>query len=258
MVQNTTPGPARGEKKEKFLRLLAAQAWRHLMARGDAVHPGPPGQSVMAWGTLKGLHFPRMVSVVDIDVKGTAPARTTNCEVGKITIVDKSEGLIVSFDREDHALPFFPAEAKSILQRAPVLEDLNEYRLKISGLPSGRYEVRLGGKKVAEYPAEELAKGINLAGPALATGPVADQVNAVWKAVQEKNRYFHDRVFRGVVLANAQVPDWLDSKLTHAKIESRRQAAFAKRMERMPELDEAVRQALRPRAHRVEVMRVGS
>jgi len=28
---------------------------------GDHIHPGPPGQSVMAWAILKGLHFPKMV-----------------------------------------------------------------------------------------------------------------------------------------------------------------------------------------------------
>ncbi len=60
-----------------------------------------------------------------------------------------------------------------------MLEAANDYGLKVAGLKPGKYEVSLGDKKVAEYSAEELAKGVNLAGPALAAGPVADQVKAV-------------------------------------------------------------------------------
>jgi hypothetical protein len=153
-------------------------------------------------------------------------------------------------------LPFFPEEAKSILKWTPLLDDLNEYGLQVKGLRPGRYEVRLGGKKVAEYSAEELATGVNLAGPALTVGPVAEQVKAVWKAVQDKNRYFHDRVFRGVVLASIQVPDWLDVKLTPQEIATRQQAAYTQRMEQMTLLDEAVRQALVTRPHQVEIVPV--
>ena len=56
---------------------------------------------------------------------------------------------------------------------------MNDYRLKVTGLKAGDYEVRLGGKKVAEYTAEELAKGVNLAAAALKAGPIAEQVKAV-------------------------------------------------------------------------------
>jgi lysophospholipase L1-like esterase len=226
---------------------------------GDAVHPGPSGQSVMAWGILKGLRFPRLVSSADMTLeagshgKGSGTA-VQNCSVSEVTFKQDGGAFhYVSFQRKDKALPFFPEQARSILKWAPVLEDLNEYSLRVRPLKPGRYEVRLGGKTVATYSAEELAKGVNLAGPALTAGPVADQVKAVWKAVQDKNRYFHDRIFRGVVLAGVQVPDWLDVKLTSAEIETRRREALAKRLERMPELDEAVRQALVPRSHRVEI-----
>jgi lysophospholipase L1-like esterase len=236
-----------------------AQDARAVIMGGDAIHPGPPGQSVMAAAFLTGLHFPRLVSSVDITLKATGlpQTRTQNCKVDSTTAQQDGDTFTsVAFHRHDAALPFFPAEAKGILKWAPVLDDLNQYGLKISGLKPGRYEVRLGGKKVAEYSAAELAAGVNLAGPALATGPVADQVKAVWKAVQDKNRYFHDRVFRGVVLAYVQVPDWLDLKLAPKEIEARRQAAFAKRMERMPELDAAVREALIARPHKVEIVPV--
>src|SRR5262249_13646781 len=34
---------------------------------GDAVHPGPPGQALMAASILKGLKFPALVSSVEVD-----------------------------------------------------------------------------------------------------------------------------------------------------------------------------------------------
>src|SRR5262249_30673166 len=33
--------------------------------RGDPVHPAAPGQALMAWAILKGLHFPALVSSVE-------------------------------------------------------------------------------------------------------------------------------------------------------------------------------------------------
>jgi lysophospholipase L1-like esterase len=204
---------------------------------GDAVHPGPAGQVVMAASILKGLNFPRQVASVVIDASGDGKlVSASNCKVTGL----KTEGGI-RFEQQDAALPFFPAGAESILKTAPILEDMNHYNLTVTGLKEGRYEIRLGGKKVAEHSAADLAKGVSLAAAALATGPVSDQVNKVWKAVQDKNRYFHDMVHRGVNL-NGKVQG------------DQRQALFEERMQKMPELDEAVRQALVMRPHQVEIV----
>src|SRR6185437_96673 len=151
---------------------------------GDAVHPGPPGQALMAASILKGMKFPRLVSSVSIAVgeKDKLGVKTRNCQVSKVE-AKGADG--VTFQRHDQALPFFPDEAKSILKWAPLLEEMNEYGLKVTGLKPGQYEIHLGGKKVAEHSAEELSKGVNLAAAALAVGPIADQVKRVRKAVQD-------------------------------------------------------------------------
>ena len=219
---------------------------------GDAVHPGPPGQALMAASILNGLHFPTLVSAVEIDAASAKAVSAKNCQA---TGVQTKEGGI-AFDRLDAALPFFPAEAEPILRWAPLLDELNDYSLKVTGLKTGRYEVRMAGQRIAEYSAEDLARGVNMAAAALATGPVADQVKAVKAAIEAKNRYHHDRVFRGVVLAGVSVPDWLDLKLASADIEARRQAAYKERMAKMPELDEAVRKSLDLKPHRVEIIPV--
>jgi lysophospholipase L1-like esterase len=212
---------------------------------GDAVHPGPPGQTVMAAAILKGMSFPRLVSDVRIALvdKGQPAIQHDNCKVTQFEAKASGGGApnSVKFMRQDNALPFFPEKAKSILKWAPLLEEMNDYGLKVTGLKPGRYEVRLGDKKAAEYSAAELAKGVNLASAALAAGPVAEQVNRVWKAVTDKNRYFHDQVFRGVVL-NGKVAA------------NEREGLYQKRMERMPELDAAVRRALVMEPYMVEIL----
>ncbi len=162
----------------------------------------------------------------------------------------------VTFRQLDEALPFFPPEAASILHWTPILEELNDYRLKVTGLAAGKYEVRLGGKKVAEYSADELGKGVNLASAALAMGPIADQVKRVKAAVEKKNQYHLGRIFYNVVRANVQVPDWLGIKMTPKEIEQRRNSAFQERMAKMAEFDAEVRKALEMKAHGVEIVPV--
>jgi lysophospholipase L1-like esterase len=224
---------------------------------GDAVHPGPPGQALMAYGILKGMNFPTEVSSVEIVLQSPDPralrVRTSNCTISFPT----RDGDSVTFERSDAAMPFFPDEARPILRWAPILEELNQYRLKVVGLRPGRYSVRLGGVAVAEFSAEDLGRGVNLADAALKGGPVAEQVRAVKAAVEAKNKYHHDRVFRGVVLAQATIPDWLGLKMSAAEIDARRKAAFEERMARLPELDVGVRKTLEARSHTVAVVRRG-
>jgi hypothetical protein len=219
---------------------------------GDAVHPGPPGQALMAASILRGLHFPTLVSAVEIDAAAMRVGVTKNCQATELTANDGG----LSFQRLDAALPFFPPEAASILKWTPILTDLNEYGLKVAGLKAGRFEVRLGGTKVAEYSAEELAAGVNLASAALASGPIAKQVQAVKAAVEAKNKYHHDKIFRGIVLAPVSIPKWLDLNLSHDEIEAKRRAAYDKRMKKLVELDSAVQKSLEMKPQRVEVVPV--
>jgi lysophospholipase L1-like esterase len=226
---------------------------------GDAVHPGPPGQAVMAASILKGLNFPKLVSSMDIVIteKGPGEVRTKNCkhyDLGAKTPEGK-EADTVTFKRHDFALPFFPEKAESILKWTPLLEEMNDYHLKITGLKEGQYEIRLGGKKVAEHSAAELARGVNLAAAVLKTGPIADQVKKVWKAVQDKTNYFHDQVFRGVLLADVKKSP-LFKDLPADKIQAMRDELYSERMPKMRELDAAIRAALVTQPYLVEIVQV--
>ena len=75
--------------------------------------------------------------------------------------------------------------------------------------------------------------------------------------MQAKNKYFHDRIFRGVILAQAQIPDFLDIKITPAEIEAKKKSAIEERMTKLPEYEEAIRKALVIEPHRVEIVPAG-
>ena len=101
------------------------------------------------------------------------------------------------------------------------------------------------------YSNDELSAGVNLAGAALAAGPIADQVKAVATAINNKNGYFHDRIFAGVLRAGG-VPEFME--MTPEQVEAKRTAVFNERMKKMPELFAAIRKSLIMKAHPVEIV----
>jgi lysophospholipase L1-like esterase len=215
---------------------------------GDAVHPGPPGQALMAASILKGLYFPSLVSSVTVDASNSKVVTATNCTVDKVT---KKDGGI-SFSRLDSALPFFPMDAVSILPHAPILDELNDYHLKVTGLADGKYEVRVGGKRVAEVTAAQLAAGMNLAADVLKEGPIADQVKSVREAVENKNRYHHDMIFRGIVLSG--VPEWITSIIPAAELETKKQAVIQERLGKLAPMDAEVAKTLVMKPNTFEIV----
>ncbi len=217
---------------------------------GDAVHPGPAGQAVMAAAIVKGMGMPSEVASVQINVESKTSTHR-GCVISDITVKDGG----LNFQQKDLAHPFFPEAAKSILKHTPILEELNDYRLKVTGLKEGKYDIKLGGKTVASVSDAELSKGVNLAGPALANGPVADHVKEIAKAITDKTNYYHGKIYSPLVLGRniAKNPDFKD--VPKEGIAKRREALIAERMLQMPELDAAIRKALEPRSHLVEIVR---
>ena len=218
---------------------------------GDQVHPGQAGQTLMAATILKGMSFPPFVAAVEINAVSGKVVEKKNCTIEGLKV--DADGKI-TFQQKDNALPFFPeGDAKNILKWLPILEELNDYRLKVSGLKAGRYEIRLAGVKVADCSNDELSAGVNLAAAVLAAGPIADQVKAVWAAISAKNGYFRDKIFGGVVQAGG-VPEFMG--ITPEAVEAKREAVFKERMQEMNKKFEAIRKALVMQAHQVEIVPV--
>ena len=78
---------------------------------------------------------------------------------------------------------------------------MNQYLLKVTGLKDGVYEIKIDGVSVGEKGASELNDGVNLVAEVLAKGPIADHVNAIFKAVVDKNQFYHDKIYRGMILS---------------------------------------------------------
>jgi len=161
-----------------------------MIGGGDAIHPGPAGHTLMAWAILKGLGAPAEVSSVEFDLTRSfwhQLVRAENCKVSKAAYTQGT----LSFLRTDVALPMpIDLRAMPALTKAPVLNDLNRYELKVAGLKSDRYEVRIDGESVVTTGKDDLAKGLNLA---VIAGPISRQALEVLSLVVQKNNLYYER-----------------------------------------------------------------
>ena len=225
-------------KADKYNRITA----------GDAVHPGPPGQALMAASILKGMNFPSLVAAVEIDAKQNKVVSQENCSVEGLQATATS----VKFKKLDKALPFFPEDASSILPWTPILDELNDYKIQVTGLAPGKYKVRIDSVDVAELSAESLGAGVDIAAEVLKSGPIAEQAKKVKEAVENKNRYHHDQIFRGIVLTG--VPEWIYSVVPREQLEEKKNALVNERLEKVAQLDVEVAESLKMQAHYFEIV----
>ena len=225
-------------KADKYNRITA----------GDAVHPGPPGQALMAASILKGLNFPSLVAAVEIDAKQNKVVSQENCSVEGLQATATS----VKFKKLDKALPFFPEDASSILPWTPILDELNDYKIQVTGLAPGKYKVRIDSVDVAELSAESLGAGVDIAAEVLKSGPIAEQAKKVKEAVENKNRYHHDQIFRGIVLTG--VPEWIYSVVPREQLEEKKNALVNERLEKVAQLDVEVAESLKMQTHYFEIV----
>lgn len=206
---------------------------------GDAVHPGPPGQTLMAWAVLKGLGATAQVSDVDIDA-AKSKAKTQHCKVEHL----KATADHVSFDRLDEALPLpIDERAESALKLAPVLDDLSQYTLKVNGLAAGSYAISIDGETTHKATAEELAKGVNLSN---AAGPITKQAREVLSLVFQKNNTYFRR-WREVQLFN--FPAWAKSDA----VEGTRKAELKRLDEEVAATETKINAARKPKSHHFEI-----
>lgn len=210
---------------------------------GDAVHPGPIGHTVMAWAILKGLGATPMVSRFDID----APARKSNSEGCRVENLQVSGGN-VSFESQDQALPMpIDPRAEPALKLAPILQDLDQYELRIAGLPAGNYELSIDGEPVGKTTSEQLTQGWNLANQ---PSPITKQAQRVLDLVFRKNNLYFNR-WRNVQLY--VFPEWARSPET----ESLQAAELAKLDQQIADVEAEIESARKPVAHHFEIKPAG-
>ena len=217
---------------------MAADQAKDVVPFPDGFHTGPSGGLFMAHAILTGLKAPAVVS--DVAVPATGDVQATRCAVSNV----QRNGSSVSFDRLDEGLPMpVMKDWDTLLPYVNNLRDLNWYGVKVAGLPAGKYAVSIDGVEVGKYSADELAAGVNLGN--LRVGPVYDQSQKVFDAINQKNNLVRGRFF-GVI--RAPIPDWLADVAAERKPKE-----LAKRRQQIDEQQAEVQKLAMPVKHRWEI-----
>ncbi|MFL6117615.1 MAG: hypothetical protein ACJ786_40625 [Catenulispora sp.] len=167
------------EHLRAFLDAQAKQPVAAVSMQGDPVHPGPPGQLIMAAELLKALGAEPFVSSVTLDAHGKV-AESKGCHAEGA----KAEGGKLVFDRLDEALPFpIPDEARGVLLIDPTILELSQYILKVTGA-AGPHRLSVDGTDVGVIGADLLGRGVNLT--TFVKGPITEQGRQVLAAVAAK------------------------------------------------------------------------
>lgn len=175
------------EHLRAFLAVQDKLAVKPVSMQGDAVHPGPPGQLMMAAALLRELGADGFVSSVVMDGSGKV-SEAKGCKVEGV----KAEGEKLEFDRLDERLPFpLPDDARVVLSVDPSILELSQYTLKVTGLKDGNYALKINDVATATLTAKELEAGVNLTafGPDSQTrevNPIVAQGRAILGAVGNK------------------------------------------------------------------------
>ncbi|MBI4979569.1 MAG: SGNH/GDSL hydrolase family protein [Spirochaetes bacterium] len=148
----------------------------------DRVHPGDPGQLVMAYYLLKGLGVSGTVAEFTVDAAAGKATIENNCSISDVKCQGGKAGFV--YTASSLPYPVLPA-AEEALKWVPFMQDLNREIVKVTGLPDGSYAVRIDGVTVATtVSARELAAGINLAGNPLS--PMLKQAQKVMDAEEKR------------------------------------------------------------------------
>jgi lysophospholipase L1-like esterase len=141
----------------------------------DGVHLNDLGHLAVAVAMLKGWHAPPEVSSATLDATEGKVLEAHGCKLSNIERLESG----LAFTRLDEGLPlngglFFALNFAYV----PVHQELNQYLLAVKNLPAGKYALKVDGRSVGSYSADQLAGGINIAS---ATGD-AWQPGGPWDA----------------------------------------------------------------------------
>lgn len=160
----------------------AAYGTNYIFIPHDGVHPQGSGHIVMAYAFLKAMGCDGAIGTITVDLsankaEGTPGQTIQSCQNGSVEIESSRYPFCFQGDPDKPD----PTSA-SMLKFLPFNEDLNRYMLVVKGLKGTKAKVTWGTVS-KEFPATDLAKGINLAGEFLAN-PFRDQFSKVDAAVQ--------------------------------------------------------------------------
>ncbi len=207
----------------------------YAVAGKDGVHPGWAGQLVMAYAYLKALGLDGDLGTLTVDLKaGKATATEGHAvksfEGGALTVESRRYPFCATGapDKDD--------SLRSGMTLVPFNAELNRFRLVVKGAPAAGCTVTWGGTS-RTYPADALAKGVNLAEDFKAN-PFSEAFGKVDAAVAAKQAY-----------ETKQVKQIFHGKEGREDMEG---AVKKTEAERMP-LVEAIRAAFVPVTHTLRI-----
>ena len=114
----------------------------------------------MAYAFLKGFDAPSEVSRAVLDASATKVTTVSGCRITDFQTLENG----CEFERLDEGLPFNNGLFYALnFAYVPVPRELNGYWLTVTGLPDGSYEIHVGGRRIAQRTARQLAAGVDLA-----------------------------------------------------------------------------------------------
>jgi lysophospholipase L1-like esterase len=136
----------------------------------DRVHPREGVHWVMAAAILKAWHAPSLVSSVTIDAHDTHGAKASDIQNASVTDVkrEKKTGEL-QWTEIENALPLpLPLSATdpvtdAALEAGGIEAALDQETLTVAGLSTGSYALTIDDQPVANFTADALSHGVNLA-----------------------------------------------------------------------------------------------
>ncbi len=130
---------------------------------GDAVHPGPTGQVVMAAAVIDDMVAHTPVSSITIMEKDGAFVGNA----GKTKITDLTGGETIRFTHQADALPWvLPPDAAEGFELTHAGHRYGNEKLTVRNLKPGKYSVKIDAQEVGQWTDGQLAMGVELEGNA--------------------------------------------------------------------------------------------
>jgi len=145
----------------------------------DCTHPTPAGHLVVVESILHQIGAEQEVSSATINAN-TLTHSDIDCAISQIS----GDHTGITFDRLDNRLPMmWDDDATPGVEISHIL-DYNKYMLKITGLDSGQYYIKVNGVVSATVTATELQDGYNLT--KMSSGPIYDKLINVLAKIRIK------------------------------------------------------------------------
>ncbi|MGI4751442.1 MAG: SGNH/GDSL hydrolase family protein [Janthinobacterium lividum] len=165
----------------------------------DRIHPDNNGHMVMAYLFLKDQGLANHpVADISINASEKRVLKEANCRISQLTNTADS----LSFNYLANSLPYpldtiprgwgnHKSQAEA-LKLIPWTKEFNQEMLAVNGLKKANYGIYIDGEKIGSWPAEQLAKGINMA--EISTTPQYQQAIQIRELNEE--RWEIERRFR--------------------------------------------------------------